>query len=284
VALVQARALVKQRQLEYEGAKKLRSSGLQAESSLASAEAALAAAKASLVNAERNLERTKITLPYRGIIRQKVADLGQYVNPGSRLAITFAIDTAEVRLALTDRDLSFLDLPVYQVHKADKAEFPKVTLRAVQRGQVRQWQAQIIRTEGVVDENSRVTYAVAQVIDPYKINQTLDVVNETPLPMGTYVTAEIEGVSVDNIIKVPRISLRGQNQLLFVDEENKLRIRTVSVLKTDNQYAYIDGGAETGERITTTAIESPINGMRLRTTDGYQPPVTDAVATTMQDQ
>jgi hypothetical protein len=213
-----------------------------------------------------------------------VADLGQYVNPGSRLAITFAIDTAEVRLALTDRDLSFLDLPVYQVHKADKAEFPKVTLRAVQRGQVRQWQAQIIRTEGVVDENSRVTYAVAQVIDPYKINQTLDVVNETPLPMGTYVTAEIEGVSVDNIIKVPRISLRGQNQLLFVDEENKLRIRTVSVLKTDNQYAYIDGGAETGERITTTAIESPINGMRLRTTDGYQPPVTDAVATTMQDQ
>ncbi|NNJ71628.1 MAG: efflux RND transporter periplasmic adaptor subunit, partial [Enterobacterales bacterium] len=111
VAVTQAQALVRQRQIEYEGAKSLRKQGYRAESELASSEAALAAAKSSLVRAEKNLERTRISLPYKGLVREKVADLGQYVNPGSRLAVTFAIETAEVRLPLTDKDLAFLDLP-----------------------------------------------------------------------------------------------------------------------------------------------------------------------------
>ncbi len=272
VDLAQASALVKQRQIEYEGAKKLRKSGFRAEAELASAEAALAAAKSSLVRAQRNLDRTKIRLPYKGIVREKAADLGQYVNPGSRLAVTFAIETAEVRLPLTDRDLSFLDLPAYQVQSGSTQNLPEVTLSAVQKSKEVQWQARIIRTEGVVDENSRVTFAVAQVIDPYNTNQTLAATNNPILPMGTYVSAEIMGVTVDNLIKVPRSALRSQSQLLVVDSDNKLRIRDVDILHTDETYAYIVGGIESGERVTVTAIEAPINGMRLRTTDGYEPP------------
>jgi len=170
VALTQATALVKQRQIEYEGAKQLRKSGFRAEAELASAEAALAAAKSSQVIAKRNLERTKIRLPYKGIVREKNADLGQYVNPGSRLAVTFAVDTAEVRLPLTDRNLSFLDLPAYQMQTTDYDSLPSVTLSAIQKGQLTRWSAKIIRTEGIVDESSRVTFAVAQIIDPYRTN------------------------------------------------------------------------------------------------------------------
>ena len=283
VELAQARALVKQRQIEYEGAKELRKSGFRAEAELASAEAALAAAKSSLVRAERNLDRTKIRLPYKGIVREKAADLGQYVNPGSRLAVTFAIDTAEVRLPLTDRDLSFLDLPAYQQQGIDTAKLPNVRLSAVQRGEIVSWQARIIRTEGVVDINSRVTFAVAQVIDPYKTNQTLAANDEPVLPMGTYVSAEISGVTIDNLIKVPRSSLRNQSQILVVDNENKLRIRDVDILHTDEAYAYINGGVESGERITLTAIEAPINGMRLRTTDGFEPEIEEQPETQVAD-
>ena len=267
VALTQATALVKQRQIEYEGAKQLRKSGFRAEAELASAEAALAAAKSSQVIAKRNLERTKIRLPYKGIVREKTADLGQYVNPGSRLAVTFAVDTAEVRLPLTDRDLSFLDLPAYQMQTTDYDSLPSVTLSAVQKGQLTRWSAKIIRTEGIVDENSRVTFAVAQIIDPYRTNQTLVATDSAILPVGTYVTAEIAGVTMDNLMRVPREILRGQNQLMIVDADSKLRIRDISVLYTDKTYAYIDAGVVEGERVILTAIESPINGMRVRTTD-----------------
>ena len=267
VALTQATALVKQRQIEYEGAKQLRKSGFRAEAELASAEAALAAAKSSQVIAKRNLERTKIRLPYKGIVREKNADLGQYVNPGSRLAVTFAVDTAEVRLPLTDRNLSFLDLPAYQMQTTDYGSLPSVTLSAVQKGQLTRWPAKIIRTEGIVDESSRVTFAVAQIIDPYRTNQTLVATDSEILPVGTYVTAEIAGVTMDNLMKVPREALRGQNQLMIVDADSKLRIRDISVLYTDKTYAYINAGVAEGERVILTAIESPINGMRVRTTD-----------------
>ena len=131
VAVDQAKAMVAQRQIEFDGAKKLRSQGYRAESEYASAVAALAAANSDLVKAERNLQRTHITLPYAGMVRAKEADLGQYVNPGTRLGVTFAIDYAEVRLPLTDRDLAFVDLPnAAAISSTGSAEGPLLELSA----------------------------------------------------------------------------------------------------------------------------------------------------------
>jgi hypothetical protein len=39
------------------------------------------------------------------------------------------------------------------------------------------------------------------------------------------------------------------------------------VLRTDSEFAYLSGGARNGERIVVTAIDAPINGMRVRTDD-----------------
>jgi RND family efflux transporter MFP subunit len=264
VELKQAEALVKQRQIEFDGAEKLRSQGYRAESEYASAAAALASANAELVRAQRNLERTYIHLPYDGMVRAKEADLGQYVNVGSRLGVAFATDFAEVRLPLTDSDLAFVDLP-QPGQIAGPDDGPRVTLSATHRGLTGEWQARITRTEGVVDERNRVTWAVARVDDPYALRGGNDVA--TPLPMGTFVGAQIEGTTVENIIQVPREALRGNSQLMFIDEENRLRIRKVDVLRTDAQYAYLSGGADAGERVILTAIESPVNGMRVRTAD-----------------
>ncbi len=265
-AVDQAEALLRQRQIEYDGALKLRTQGYRAESEYASAAAALATARADLVRAERNLERTHITLPYDGMVRAKEADLGQYVNPGTRLGVTFATDYAEVRLPLTDQDLAFIDLPgAADIRASGAAEGPLVELSAIQKGQLTHWQARIVRTEGVVDERSRVTYVVARIADPYKLQPGAG--EESPLPMGTFVAANIEGATVDNVIRVPRSALRGNNQLMFIDADNRLRIRTVNVLRADAEYAYLRGGAMPGDRISTTAIESPINGMKVRTTD-----------------
>ena len=266
VAVDQAKATLTQRQIEYDGALKLRTQGYRAESEYASAAAALATAKAGLVKAERNLERTHITLPYDGIVRVKEADLGQFVNPGTRLGVTFATDYAEVRLPLTDQDLAFIDLPdAADISASGAAQGPLVDLSSVQKGRMAHWQARIVRTEGVVDEKNRVTYAVARVSDPYKLSDEAG--EETPLPMGTFVAANIEGATVSSVIRVPRSALRGNNQLMFVDAENRLRIRNVDVVRSDAEYAYLRGGAMIGDRITITTLESPINGMKVRTSD-----------------
>jgi hypothetical protein len=87
-----------------------------------------------------------------------------------------------------------------------------------------------------------------------------------PLPMGTFVTASIEGVAMQGLLRVPRHALHGSDQLLFVDSESQLRIRSVGIVRADADYAYISDGAEAGERVILTAMESPINGMPVRTT------------------
>ena len=266
VAAEQAEALLAQRQIEYDGAKKLKAQGYRAEAELASAAAALALAKSELVRANRNLERTSIRLPYTGIVRAKEVDLGQYVNPGSRLGVTFAVDHAEVRLPLADNDLAFVELPsVADVARTPEASGPRVILSAVQQGKPTSWTATIVRTEGVVDEKSRVTYAVARIDDPYAMHAENEL--HQPLPMGTFVQASIEGTVVEGVVQLPRSAVRGNGQVIFVDEEDKLRIRPVEILRADADYAYVVGGAKAGDRISITAIESPINGLKVQTID-----------------
>jgi RND family efflux transporter MFP subunit len=260
VELRQAEALVKQRQIEYDGASKLREKGYRAEAELASAESALATAKANLVRAQRNLERTYIRLPYEGIVRAKETDLGQFVTTGSRLGVTFATDYAEVRLPLTDSDLAFVDLPdAGKITTSDSNTGPVVVLSAIQKGSRSEWSAKIVRTEGVVDENSRVTYVVALVPDPYRLHS-----EGNPIPVGTFVAASIEGSTAVNVMRVPRGFMRGSDELILVDDDNKLRFRTVSVVRSDADYVYIDDGVVAGERVVATALETPINGSPVR--------------------
>lgn len=279
VAVKQAEALLKQRKIEYNGAAKLRSSGYRAESELASAAAALATAEADLTRATRNLERTYIRLPYEGIVRKKESDLGQFVNPGTRLGVVFATDVAEVRLPLTDNDLGFVDLPdAAEITKSGGGNGPMVLLSAVQKGRNQEWQAQIVRTEGVVDESSRVTYAVARIVDPYRLHA-----EGTPLPVGTFVTASIDGAKVEGLIRVPRSALRGSNQLVFVDKESRLRIRDIHIVRSDANAVYLSAGAEPGDQIVMTALETPVNGMKVRVS-GDTPKDSSQLATSADTQ
>ncbi len=170
-------------------------------------------------------------------------------------------------MPLTDSDLAFVDLPTAtEIATTGAIEGPAVTLSAVREGELTRWQARIVRSEGVIDEKSRVTYAVAQVDDPYRLHG-----DGTPLPVGTFVAASIDGTAPMDVIRIPRGALRGRDQVLIVDAESRIEIRTVNVIRTDEQFAYLGGGVQAGERITTTAIEAPTNGMSVRTVENGQP-------------
>lgn len=263
IAVDQAKALLTQRQIEYDGAIQLKQKGYQSDAEVASAAAALASAQAGLKRARRDLERTAIRLPYSGMVRSKAVSIGQYVGPGTRLGVTFATDFAEVRLPITDLDRTFLQLPEAGANASDDlTTAPAVTLHTTRKSSDTSWAAHITRTEGVVDENTRVTYAVARVDDPYNFNNPQE--NLTPLQMGTFVQAKIDGLTLNDVIIVPRGAMRGSDQLLFVDSDSRLRLGRVQVLRTDSEFAYLTAGAKDGDRIVLTAIESPINGTKVR--------------------
>jgi len=222
---------------------------------LAEALAGVQAAEADLQKAQRDLMRTSIRLPYEGLVRTKQVDVGQYVAPGTPLGVTFSIATAEIRLPLSSKDIAYLQLP--SATGLDELKRPKVRLTADNSGISGHWQAEIIRTEGVVDEVSRVIYAVAQVTDPYAVLGKSD---QPELKVGTFVRAEIEGLRVENVIVLPRSVLRPDNTVLIANAEHKLEIRSVEVLRAEPQTVYVGSGIEAGEQVISTILDAPIPG------------------------
>jgi RND family efflux transporter MFP subunit len=225
---------------------------------LAEAMANVQAAEADLQKAQRDLERTRIKVPYDGLVRTKQADIGQYVAPGTPLGTTFSIDTAEIRLPLSANDVSFLDLPS-ATDPADKP-LPVVILTSENLGVTRTWQAEIIRTEGVIDDKSRVTYAVARVIDPYRV---LGQSHQSELQIGTFVRAEIQGLKAENVIRLPRSVLRADDTVLVADADDRLEIRQVSVLRAEPRTVYLSGGLMDGDMVVTTTLDAAIAGTPL---------------------
>lgn len=240
---------------------------------LAEALAGVQAAEAELKEAERNLQRTRIRLPYDGLVRSKGVDVGQYVGPGTPLGVTFSVNTAEIRLPLSSSDLAFLELP--SATRLDRAHRVPVTLTAEDGGFGGRWQAEIVRTEGVVDQSSRVVYAVAEVVDPYGV---LGLSDQPELKMGAFVRAEIQGLRVTDVVVLPRSVLRPDDTVLIANDERLLEVRPVTVARAEPRLVYIGAGIAEGELVITTSMDAPIPGMKLAISG--EEPAAEAVAET----
>lgn len=222
---------------------------------LAEAVAALEFAEADLEKATEDLDRTVIRAPYDGMVREKRADVGQYVNVGAQLAESFATDYAEVRLPLPQVDLQYLDLP-----GPDNDTFLPVELSADIGGVRRTWQGRLVRSEGVFDAESRVLHVVAQVDDPY--GQTGR--DAEPLRIGTFVTAEIQGRDGGDLFVIPRHSLQRGETLWLVGQDMAIQPRDLEIVRADELYSYVSSGLADGDRYTVTPPEQPLPGMIVR--------------------
>lgn len=218
------------------------------------ARAMLEAAQARQRQAERNLDRARIRAPYVGRVRQRTADLGQYVTPGTPLGAVYATDYAEVRLPIPDSDLPFVELP-----EGDDGPSPIVTLIGRYAGETRTWEARIVRVEGEIDPLTRMINVIARVEDPFGSKR-----HDAPLSPGLFVEAEIGGRIVDEVLVVPRSILRSGDKLIVIDAETKLRERPAQVLRVSGEKAFVRVETSADEMICLTDLEVFIDGMDVR--------------------
>jgi RND family efflux transporter MFP subunit len=206
---------------------------------LQSAEAQVAAAKGDVASAKLDLEYTNINLPFAGRVESTHVNLGQFVSNGMKVASVFSTEKVEVRLPLSDSQVSLLDLPINHGNKS-LADGVPVLLNGVFSGQTWQWEGVIKRTSAVIDDRSRFFYAVAEVYEPFK-----QVDAKPPLNIGQFVRAEIRGRIVDNAMILPRRALRAGNSIWVVDKFNKLRATKVNVLQSLDDQVTVQLNSET---------------------------------------
>jgi RND family efflux transporter MFP subunit len=232
------------------------------EPQLAAAEATLESARADLDKANLDLSRTQIVTPFQGRIRQTFVDLGQFVGPGARIAKIYSTDVVEVRLPLSDRQVSLIDLPV-NFEDAATANYPNVTLRSTVGDRHYEWNGKIVRTESSIDIQSRMTCAVAEIQNPFKEDPNSD---RPPLSIGMFVEAEIEGRSIANAVPLPKQIIYRGDEILVLNANNEIAMQKLTIVQSDGD-SVVAVDIPSGTRVVGTRIGLPVPGMKVTTSE-----------------
>jgi len=225
---------------------------------LEAARARVDSAESALTKARLDLERTSIVAPFAGRVIRKFVDLGQVVGPNTQLAEIYATDVIEIRLPLRNRDLGFIDLPE-SYRYADSSTAGRIdALIKSDLIDEEVWRAKLVRTEGAIDESARQLHVIAQIDDPFGPKSE----GRSPLKIGQYVTAEIDGRVLPDVLVIPNTAIY-QGTYVYTVEDGILRRRDIEIDWQNDSEAIVGKGLEAGADLVTTPLGQVTSGIRV---------------------
>ena len=221
---------------------------------LKQAKAALDVAKAQVQSAEKKLNKTEITAPYTGRIQNINIDLGSTIIPGQPVGSMYTSNEIEVTLSVKDSDLQFLDIPM-DGRKLNPDQKSIVIIKSLYKGEMQEWAGNLERVDGVIDPMTRMIKLIANFKNNF-IEETKPI-----LPIGLFVEAEINGKQLEDIFMIPNSALTPNDELLFLNQDDALEIRKVSVLTKMKNHILVKEGMKAGERVVVSKLSIATNGM-----------------------
>ena len=246
------------------------------EPQVAQAEANLESAEASLETARTNLERTRLQVPFDGMVRQKQADLGAYVAPGTPVATVYGTDAVEIVVSLPSRKAALIRNLWAATGQQSSPELP-ATVTSAYGGEEFAWTGRVHRVEGAISERTRTVDVVVRVPDPYDRAMTVQPQapeqpngpERPPLAVGTYAEVNIEGRRDGTYHVVPRraVHTRESNQspvVWTVEGDSMLVERTVTPIQTVEEQTYLAPTLDSDARVITTDLRVQTDSMTVR--------------------
>lgn len=212
-----------------------------------SAKAALKSAQAQLKIAKRDFENCKVKAPYDALVVSRGISTGDYVTQGTPVAVINNIEYAEVTFPVAGFDRVFL---------ADNTIGSEIAIEVddIQGATVK---GTIHRDTGVIDNNTRMSYFVARIEDPYAINSSKPIIK-----FGSYSTIAFEGKTLSDVYRVPQELIT--NRLLWtLDDEDRLTSQKVTVVREENGDFLIQGDFN-ANKVVMSLPEYPQNGMPVK--------------------
>ncbi|HPI97047.1 MAG TPA: efflux RND transporter periplasmic adaptor subunit [Gammaproteobacteria bacterium] len=270
-----------------------------------SAKAALAGAQADLLLAQRNLEKTGIKAPFDGVIIGKNVDIGQFVNVGMTLATIASIETAEIKIALSDEQMQNI-----QLNTLNDEILVTITSEETNNNT---WQGKVAHIEAQRDSRTLLNYAIIEVSQPFAQN-------DIPLRFNSFVNIEIAGGKIENVFKVSRenillnkkvnifayksvietihtnlvnnaedfllrliLNFKIEKTLYKIAKENvfsyfipyiffprsQLEIREIGFAHTDKKFVYVNDGLQKDDLVIATKLSNVKEGSMLKQYSKY---------------
>jgi len=223
---------------------------------LKQAEAFLEVAKAQVSSAAKKLNKTEIIAPYAGRIQNVNIDLGTTIIPGQPVGAMYTSSEIEITLAVKDNDLQFLSIPM-DGRKLNPSEQASVVIESFYKGKTQSWEGKLERVDGVIDPITRMINLIAVFKNDF-------IETDKPnLPIGLFVEAKIDGITLKNIFEIPINSISEDNEVYIVDKDNQLELRELTILKKYSEFVIIKDGLRAGERIVTSKLSTASNGIKV---------------------
>lgn len=225
---------------------------------LESARAARESAQAALDKARLDLDRCEIFAPFNAIVRERQIDLGATVSLNSNLVTLVGTDEAWIEVKVWVDQLKWLTIPQ---GNGDSGSNVKIR-NELAWGSGRFRMGRVLRLLGELEERGRLARVLVAVDDPFCLKP-----ENSALPrllMGSYVSAEIEGRTLNSVYPVDRSHLREDRSVWIMNDANCLEIRPVKVSFSDAEKVYVTDGLAKDEKLILTDIAAPVDGMPVR--------------------
>lgn len=225
--LQQAKATLKQRELEYEAAKRLKKSGLTAQTKLAENEANLEMARAEVEAAALDISYTEIRAPFDGIFNERFVEVGDLLSVGSEIGEILDVDPIVVR-----------------------GDIPELSVSDVTIGQL--GTAHLITKQAFTGKVRYLSKASDDATHTFKVELALDN-SEYTIPVGVSATIKLQSEQIyAHKISPAALSLskNGGLGVKVIDDNNTVTFKTVEIVRSEKDGVWLSG-LNTRENIIT---------------------------------
>ena len=131
-------------------------------------------------------------------------------------------------------------------------------------------EGRVIKLLADLDAKGKTARLLIEIKDPFALDESTKInvednkaLNKLPLLLGSYVKVLFEGQTQSGIFALPEGVLREESKVWVRSAEGRLNIRQVKLLWRADGKAYVQGDLSDGDRIITSRIQLPVEGMKL---------------------
>jgi multidrug efflux system membrane fusion protein len=215
-----------------------------------------------------DVEKTQIRAPFNCRLSTVNIELYQFAAAGSVLVEAISVDTAEIPVPLTPKNL-FTLLPREHNGRIGKTPDMEMIRKAMgisakvrlplDANQTFEWEGRFSRTSESMDTQTGTLIAYITVNKPY---ENAIPGKRPPLVANMYVEVILSGRPIADRFVIPRSAIH-DGQVYIADRENRLEIRPVDVEFFMKDIAVLSNGFSSGEKLILTDLVPAVDGMLL---------------------
>ncbi len=119
----------------------------------------------------------------------------------------------------------------------------------------------MVRTDGVIDPQTRMVHLIVEVEEPYRQGRA-------PLTVGRFVQGEVQGRPLRGVVPLPRHALREGDTVWVVAGDSRLEVREVTVARVTDATVLLSRGLSNGDQVILSRLDAVTNGMVVRVAGG----------------